>query len=88
MTVLFTDVVGSTAFRTRVGDAGADVRLFELERASREVVATHGGDVVKGLGDGVMATFSSAVAAIDATVTLQLLVERFYRRAGLQLASG
>jgi len=88
MTVLFTDVVGSTAFRTRVGDAGADVRLFELERASREVVATHGGDVVKGLGDGVMATFSSAVAAIDATVTLQLLVERFYRRAGLQLRFG
>src|SRR6478735_4177412 len=65
VTVLFTDVVGSTAFRTRVGDARADGRLFELERVSRDIVVRHGGEVVKGLGDGVMATFWSAVAALD-----------------------
>src|SRR4029077_9705060 len=88
VTVLFTDVVGSTAFRTRVGDARADVRLFELERVSRDVVAGHGGEVVKGLGDGVMATFASAVAALDAAVALQILVDRFYRAAGLQLRFG
>jgi hypothetical protein len=35
VTVLFTDVVGSTAFRTRVGDPRADSHLLELERASR-----------------------------------------------------
>jgi class 3 adenylate cyclase/tetratricopeptide (TPR) repeat protein len=88
VTVLFTDVVGSTAFRTQVGDARADVRLLELERMSRDVVAGHGGEVVKGLGDGVMATFSSGVAALDAAVALQIVVERFYRAAGLQLRFG
>ncbi len=86
--MLFTDVVGSTAFRTYLGDAHADVRLIELERVSRDVVAAHGGQVVKGLGDGVMATFSSAVAALDATVALQGLVDRFYLGAGLQLRFG
>jgi len=52
---LFTDVVDSTAWRVRVGDAAADARMAELERMSRDVVAAHGGSVVKGLGDGVMA---------------------------------
>ena len=43
VTVLFTDVVGSTAWRVRLGDKVADVRIAELERASAEVVAASGG---------------------------------------------
>ena len=66
VTVLFSDVVGSTAWRARVGDGVADVRTAELERASRQVVDSSGGTVVKGVGDGVMATFGSAVAGLDA----------------------
>jgi class 3 adenylate cyclase len=88
VTVLFTDVVGSTAFRGRVGDARADGRLLELERASRDVVAARGGAVVKGLGDGVMATFSSAASALDAAVALQEVAQYLYRMGGLQLRVG
>jgi class 3 adenylate cyclase len=69
--VLFTDLVGSTAWRMRVGDAVADARMAELERASREVVESAGGSVVKGVGDGVMATFTSAVVAVDVAAALQ-----------------
>ena len=71
VTVLFTDLVGSTAWRVRVGDAVADARMAELERASREVVESAGGSVVKGVGDGVMATFTSAVVAVDVAAVLQ-----------------
>ena len=41
------------------------------------MVASSGGTVVKGLGDGVMATFTSALAALDAAVALQVLARRF-----------
>ncbi len=88
VTVLFSDVVGSTAFRTGVGDARADGHLLELERATGDVVAEWGGVVVKGLGDGVMATFSSAAAALDAAVALQEVAYRLYRMGGVQLRVG
>jgi class 3 adenylate cyclase len=71
VTVLFTDLVGSTAWRTRVGEAVADVRTAELEAASRELVAEVGGTVVKSVGDGIMATFDSAVAALEVAARLQ-----------------
>ena len=77
VTVLFTDVVGSTAWRARVGDDVADVRGIEFERASRQVVdASSGGTVVKSVGDGVMATFGSAVAGLDAAAGLQGVARR------------
>ena len=76
VTVLFTDVVGSTAWRARIGEAAADVRASELERVSREVIASSGGTVVKSLGDGVMATFTSAVTALDSAAALQAVVRR------------
>ena len=76
VTVLFTDLVGSTAWRSRVGDVVADVRIAELEQASKEVVESAGGRVVKSVGDGVMATFTSAVVAIDVAVALQTIARR------------
>jgi class 3 adenylate cyclase/tetratricopeptide (TPR) repeat protein len=76
VTVLFTDVVGSTAWRARVGDDVADMRTVELERASRRVVESSGGTVVKSVGDGVMATFASAVGGLDAAAALQVVAHR------------
>jgi class 3 adenylate cyclase/tetratricopeptide (TPR) repeat protein len=76
VTVLFTDVVGSTAWRVRVGDRTADEESAHLERATREVVASYGGEVVKSLGDGVMATFVSAVDALEAALTVQAAARR------------
>ena len=82
VTVVFTDVVGSTAWRSRVGDVVADGRSAELERASREVVPSLGGTVVKSLGDGVMATFTSAVVALEAAAASLQAVARRLRIGG------
>jgi class 3 adenylate cyclase/antitoxin (DNA-binding transcriptional repressor) of toxin-antitoxin stability system len=76
VTVLFTDVVGSTAWRARVGEVAADERMAELAQVSRDVVLSSGGIVVKGLGDGLMATFTSAVAALDTAAGLQAVAHR------------
>ena len=50
--------------------------MAELERASREVVESAGGSVVKGVGDGVMATFTSAVVAVGVAAALQGVARR------------
>ncbi len=70
-TVLFTDIVGHTEMMQRLGDAkGRDV-LREHERITRETLQTHGGDEVKTMGDGFMASFGSVTSAMECAIALQ-----------------
>lgn len=70
-TILFTDMVDHTTMMRRLGDqAGRDV-LREHERVTREVLRANGGDEVKTMGDGFMASFSSVAGAVDCAVELQ-----------------
>lgn len=80
-TVLFTDVVGSTALRTRLGDAAADDLMRRHERGLAEIVSGQSGSLVKGLGDGIMATFGGAADAVLAAIAVQREVFRANRRA-------
>ena len=68
VTILFTDVVGSTTLFDRYGDDEADARRARHFAALREVVAEHGGREVKSTGDGLMVAFASAVAAVRCAV--------------------
>jgi class 3 adenylate cyclase len=70
-TILFTDVEGSTALTERLGDARAREVLREHERIVREALRAHGGAEVKALGDGFMASFSSATRALECAVAMQ-----------------
>jgi len=70
-TVLFTDVEGSTALTQRVGDAKARKLLREHERIVREALKSHGGSEVKTMGDGFMASFSSATRALECAIAMQ-----------------
>ena len=70
-TVLFTDVEGSTALTQRLGDAKARELLREHERIVREALKSHGGSEVKTLGDGFMASFSSATKALECAIATQ-----------------
>jgi class 3 adenylate cyclase len=70
-TVLFTDVEGSTALTDRLGDAKARELLREHERMVREALKAHGGSEVKALGDGFMASFSSATKALECAIAIQ-----------------
>ena len=71
LTVLFTDVEGSTALTQRLGDAKAREVLREHERIVREALRAHGGSEVKALGDGFMASFSSATGALECAIATQ-----------------
>ena len=71
LTVMFTDVVGSTELRTRLGDEAAQAILDAHGRVVRRAVATNGGRVVKSLGDGYLAVFDSPRHALAAAVAIQ-----------------
>ncbi len=70
-TILFTDVEGSTALTQRLGDAKARELLREHERMVREALKAHGGSEVKTMGDGFMASFSSATRALECAIAMQ-----------------
>src|SRR3954468_6882580 len=79
-TVLFSDVVDSTATRAALGDHDADVLDQELRRVHERAIDASSGELVKGLGDGYMAVFDSAADAITAAVELQIRVREQNRR--------
>lgn len=64
--VLITDLVGSTAFRQRVGDQQATPLIEKAEELQRSRVAAAGGRVTLGTGDGVIAVFDGPTVALDA----------------------
>lgn len=71
MAVVFCDVVSSTEVRDRLGDTRADTWFGDLLRHIGGAVVEANGSMVKSLGDGVMAVFTSAGAALDAAVAMQ-----------------
>jgi DNA-binding NarL/FixJ family response regulator/class 3 adenylate cyclase len=71
VTILFTDLVGSTALFSRKGDEAADVVRREHFGVLRGAVDQHGGREVKSTGDGLMVAFTSAVAAVRCAVDMQ-----------------
>jgi class 3 adenylate cyclase len=79
-TVLFTDMVGSTALRARLGDDIADDVMAAHDELLQTTVGDFSGYVVKHLGDGVLATFGSAVQALEAAAQVQRRVAALTRR--------
>jgi class 3 adenylate cyclase len=65
-TLLFVDIVDSTAHADRLGDAGWQSLLEEHLLAIRGEVSRHNGTEVDTAGDGFFARFDSPVHAIDA----------------------
>lgn len=85
-TIVFTDLVGSTALRSRLGEQVADELRREHDATLADAVVTHRGRVVKGAGDGILAAFESASDAVKASVAMQRAVEAMGRRRRLELA--
>jgi adenylate cyclase len=69
--ILSSDWVDSTATRTRLGEDPADTLQELHDSLLRKVIGARGGEVIKHSGDGVLATFRSATAALGAAVDIQ-----------------
>jgi class 3 adenylate cyclase len=70
-TILFTDMVGSTALTQSIGDAEAQEVLGIHNRIVRGAVHLHGGREVKHTGDGMMASFPAATRALHSAEAIQ-----------------
>lgn len=76
VTILFSDIEGSTALNHELGDRGW-VRLLERHDAVlHKAVRTHGGHVVKTQGDGFMVAFADVNEAVAAAVDVQRRIAR------------
>jgi len=70
-TILFTDVEGSTTLTEQLGDRAARSLMREHEEIVRKELAEHNGAEIKTMGDGFMASFGSAIAALECSIALQ-----------------
>src|SRR5690349_1348864 len=80
-TVLFTDVVDSTATRIRLGEEAADALYLRHARLLRAVVRAHRAVFTKSVGDGIMAVFDSATNAFKAAMAIGHAVAAENRRS-------
>lgn len=80
ITILFTDLVGSTDLAREIGDAAADELRREHFASLREAVAATGGTEVKTIGDALMVSYLGAADALAGAVAMQRAVERHNRR--------
>jgi class 3 adenylate cyclase len=71
MTVMFTDMVGSTDLTQAKGDEAAQEIVRKHNTIVRTALAQYQGKEVKHTGDGIMASFASAANAVEATVFIQ-----------------
>jgi class 3 adenylate cyclase len=71
LTVVFTDLRGSTRFYRNVGDAPAFGSVLEHLDVLRQAVTVEEGAVVKAMGDAIMAVFPRPVSAVRAMLAAQ-----------------
>src|SRR5262245_935869 len=81
VTVLCTDVEGSTSFVARLGDARGRALLRRHDEIVRAALAERGGDEVEHPGDSFMAVFRTATGAVACALDIQrrLAAERAAR---------
>jgi class 3 adenylate cyclase len=69
--ILFTDFCGSTHLTQELGDEGFMCLLRAHDEIVRTALRLHRGSEVKHTGDGIMASFSSVISAVEAGIQIQ-----------------
>lgn len=75
VTVMFTDVEGSTDLTRRLGDEAARRTIERHKRIVRAKLAEHGGREIDSIGDGFMITFLSTRRAVACAIEIQQALE-------------
>ncbi len=82
VTLLFTDLKGSTAMYERLGDLNAYALVREHFALLGATVQQHSGAIVKTIGDAVMAVFSRPTDAVSAALDMLGEIERYNSEHG------
>ena len=76
VTLLFTDLKGSTALYERIGDLNAYMKVQRHFEHIVDVTVRHQGAVIKTIGDAVMAAFPTPTDAVLAALEMRKAVEQ------------
>ena len=71
VTVMFTDMVGSTDMTQDRGDVAAQEIVRRHNTIVRMAISQYGGKEIKHTGDGIMASFDDCTGAVDASISIQ-----------------
>ncbi len=71
VTILFTDIEGSTALNERLGDERWMALLRQHNAIVTEHVAAHEGTIVKAIGDGFMVVFRNVRRGLECAIAIQ-----------------
>ena len=80
VTILFTDLAGSTALYSQKGDSQAYSLVRQHFDFLFEIVDRHNGAVIKTIGDAIRATFTSPDDGLKAAIAMQAKMQDFNRR--------
>src|SRR3990172_9394100 len=71
VTILFTDMEGSTSLTQQLGDDRAQDLVRQHNTAVRDALTAHAGKEIKHTGDGIMASFPSGRGGVDCAIAIQ-----------------
>lgn len=83
-TIVFTDIVDSTAIAERLGDKRWKELLAQHDERMRFALAQHRGRAVKSTGDGFLCLFDGSARAVHCAATLRAAVAEL----GIQIRAG
>ena len=79
VTLLFTDIKGSTAYFEPPGDHSGRQMVQRQNDVLFPIVSEHQGTVLETVGDAIMASFVGATAAVQSAITMQRALRDFNR---------
>ena len=71
VTIMFTDITGSTAYFEKFGDLAGFAMVHRCNDLLRRAVEDHRGRVLKNIGDATMAIFESCIDGVNAAINMQ-----------------
>lgn len=81
--VLFADICGSSSLYKALGNHAAELRIRRLLDSVSAIVSQHRGQVIKTIGDEIMARFDTADDALNCAVATQRMGGSLLLRMGL-----
>ncbi len=76
VTIIFTDIKGSTSYFEKYGDAAGLMMVNECTGMQSRIVEQFGGKVIKTIGDAVMARYDDCEGAVLSAVEMQRALEK------------
>ena len=77
VTVMFTDIVGSTNYFEKFGDVAGLVYISQCIDMLSPIAERHGGTICKTIGDSLMCYFDEPIRAIHSAIEMQRTLEAY-----------